>query len=336
MSLAKVPPSGSDLAAVVLLTIGDALAAEVVRHMDERAIGLISASMSRLNVVDKADVAHALGKLSFDREAPGEIASGGLAFLRRVLSSAFDDRMATEMIERILRSGSGSLDALSTTDPKVLVEHLGNECPQIIAVIIGHMPRSAAVGLLSQLPEAVTIEAIYRYAKLEVVQPVALQELRAMLAEILGAQVTSQMVSPGGIRHAGDLLNGMETATSQKALDAIRKIDPEMADQIRESMFTFEDLIRLSDDAMQMTIREFQQRHAERLDQVLRGATPEMCKRVYSNISSKQAAALRDQVENGKALTRSEVQLARRDFVNITIELANEKKISLTGSEEMV
>ena len=336
MSEAKAPPSGSDLAAVVLLTIGDTLAAKVIRHMDERTIGSISDSMGRLKVVDKADVALAMGKLSFDREATGGIASGGFAFLRRVLSSAFDDRTAAEMIERIMRSGSGALDALSTVDPKTLMEHIGNERPQIIAVIIGHMPRSSAVQLLSQLPEAVTIETIYRYAKIEAVQPVALQELRAMLTETLGGQVTSRTVSPGGIRQAGDLLNGMEMATSQKALEAIRAIDPEMANQIRESMFTFEDLIRLSDDAMQMTIREFQQRFAERLDQVLRGAAPEMSKRFYSNISSKQAAALRDQVENGKALTRSEVQSARRDFVNIAIELANEKKISLTGSEEMV
>lgn len=331
----KPRPRGADLAAVVLVTLGESLAGRVLRHLDERTIGTISDSMAKLKSVNRETVALAMGKLAFDRDSAG-VNGGGFDFLRRVLLKEFGEHDGQEMLDRIMRSGNGALDALSTVDPKTLAEQIGNERPQVLAVIVGHMARSSAVTMLSQFPEEVTFEVIYRYACLETVQPVALQELRAMLTETLGGHIATRTVSPGGVRQAGDLLNGMDAATSQKALEAIRQINPAVADQIRESMFTFEDLLRLSDDAMQIVIREFQMQYPDRLDKVLRNASDEMCKMVYRNISTKQRTVLQDQIENGKALTRADVQHARRDFVNLAIALAAENRIALGGTEDMI
>lgn len=333
----NVPPAegltGAEMAAAVLLSFEDHQAASVLRHMDERAIGAITDSMASMKAVSSDKTYEIFLRLNSDLESVGAIAPGGTAHFKRLLTIAMGERKATEIMERIMRSGSGAIDALSTADPKSLAEQFKTERPQVLAVILGHMGRATGSAFLSHLPPPISTDVLARYARLDQVLPFALGELRTMLSEMLGGTVVARTPSMGGVREAADILNSMGISTSDRVLAEIRDQDPVLADQIREKMFTFDDLARLADQAIQLVLREVDN---ARIVPALRSANPAMRQKIFANISVKESLLLREELETGPLVTRADAQAAQREFVDAAMRLAQEGKISLGGAEDML
>lgn len=325
--------SSAELATAVLLAMGEHNAALVMRHMDERSIGTISDNMAQMRTVDAETAMHAVAKLTADLESTEVIAPGGFDYLRRILTSAFGDAKSGEMIERIMHSGSGKIDALANIDPKSLAEQIGTERPQLLAVLIGNMNRMAAATFLASLPGQVAADVIRRYARIDSVQPAATSELRSMLTEMLGGHVAARASVIGGVRQAADLLNSLGGPVSERMLANIREADPDLADRIRENMFTFDDLLRLGDQALQSVLRSAPQ---ERLAPAMRAASPAMREKMLASVSNKLAAILRDEIDNGPMVTRADAQAAQKTIIDAALTLAQEGKVSLGGPEEML
>jgi len=325
--------SGAEMAAAALLAMGESVAATVLRHMDERAIGTISDAMARLRTVGRDVATRALTRLAGDLEQMGVTTPDGFGYLRRMLVTAFGDAKAGDIIERMMRSSGGNIDVLSHGDPKMLAEQLGNERPQLLAVLLGHMNRLSAVAFLANLSEEHATEVIYRYACMDAVQPIAMAELRVMLSETLGGHIEARPTTIGGVRNAADLLNGMGNSASERALERIRDVDPDTASRLRESMFTFDDLMRLNDQSLQAILRSVP---SERLAPALRAASAEVREQVLRNVSKKAADYLRDEIENGPMVTRSDAQAAQRAIIEAAMALAQDGKISLGGEEDML
>lgn len=325
--------TGAAMAAAILLAMDERDAADVLRHMDERAIGVVSDTMARSPSVDKSTVSLALTRLMSELEAPGVITSDSSGYLRRLLVSAFGEDRAGDIMERIMRLSGGTGDVLSRTDPKALAEQLAGERPQLLAVVLGHMNRLSAATFLASLRGETATEVIYRFALMDSVQPAAMAELRAMLSETLGAHFEAHSAAIGGVRNAAELLNGMGGTAAEGALEAIRQVDPELADRLREKMFTFEDLLNVSDQALQTILRAVP---AERLGPALRAASPAVRNRVLGNISKKAADYLRDDIENGPMVTRADAHAAQRTILETALGFAGEGKIALRGEEELL
>ena len=328
-----VQSSGAEMAAAALLSLGETVAASVLRHMDERSIGVISDAMARSRSLDSTAASTAMTRLALDLQTRGPIPPDGFGYLRRLLVSAFGEDKATDMMERIMRSSGGPIDVLSHTDPRMLAEQLSGERPQLLAVLLGHMNRLTAVSFLSSLPEDRAYEVVYRFARIDAVQPTAMAELRAMLSEALGGQIEARTTTIGGIRNAAELLNGMGGSASEKALGRIRELDSDLADRLRENMFTFDDLLNLGDQALQAILRVVPSEH---LGPALRAAAAAVRTRVLDNVSKKAADYLRDEIENGPMVTRAEAHAAQRTIVEAALSLAREGKLSLQGDEDML
>ncbi len=331
--LAGTPLSPPEKVAAALLTMGESSAAVILRQMDEKSIAAVSDAMARMRTVDLRTATKVMEDLVTDLEANGTTTPGGIGHLRRLLATAFGDQRAGEIVERMMRARDGAIDVLSEIDPKTLAEQLRQERPQLLAVLLGHMNKLSAAGFLGSLPEETVTEVVYRYARMDTIQPAAMSEMRTMLAEMLGGHVESKTTMIGGVRNAADLLNGMGPTASERALARIRETDPELANQIRENMFTFDDLMRLSDQTLQTILRAVA---PEGIAPALRSASPEMRERIYANVSRKAAQFLRDEVENGPLVTRSDAQAAQRVILEAALALAQEGKLSLRGEEEMV
>lgn len=325
--------SGPERAAAVLLTFEESRAAAVLRCMDEKAIAAITDAMASMKAVPTEKAYEALLRLNVDLESEGAIAPGGVAHFKRLLTMAVGERKASEMIERAMRGGNGAFDALSAADPKALAEQLKMERPQVLAVMLGHMGRTNAAAFLSYLPPPVATDVMVRYARLDQVLPFAVGEMRAMLSEILGAAVAARAPSLGGVREAADILNSMGMPSSDRVLSEIRDLDSSLADKIRQEMFTFDDLIRLADPAIQMVLREVDN---SRIVPALRSANAAMRQKIFSNVSSKEGALLKEELETGPLVTRADSQAAQRMFVDAALRLAQEGKISLAGAEDML
>ncbi len=325
--------SGPDKAAFVLMSLDEASAAAVLRHLDEATIGAITNSMAGLETLSTEDACQIFGELVSDMETAGSVAAGSFSGFRRMLTAAFGEKKASDILERLLRSGSSTIDVLTKVDPKTLADQIKDERPQLIAVLLGHMNRASAVACLRNLPEHTVTEVVFRYARIEMVQAFALTELREMLSEMLGGHIASRTTMLGGVRQAADLLNGMGGTVTERTLAQIREHDAPLADRIRENMFTFDDLLRLTDQALQLVIRSVDQ---GRLGAALRAASTQMRERVLANVAQKEAVILRDDVENGPMVVRSEAQAAQRALVEAAMALAQEGKISLGGEEDML
>jgi flagellar motor switch protein FliG len=325
--------SGAEMAAAVLIFLGESVAASVLRHMDERSIGVISDAMARSRSLDSTTASSAMVRLATDLESHGMIPPDGFGYLRRLLVSAFGEDKAGDMMERIMRSSGGPIDVLSHSDPRMLAEQLAGERPQLLAVLLGHMNRLTAVSFLGTLPEERASEVVYRFARMDAVQPAAMTELRAMLSEALGGQIEARTATIGGVRNAAELLNGMGSSASEKALEQIREVDPELADRLRENMFTFDDLLNLGDQALQAILRVVP---SERLGPALRAAPLAVRTRVLDNLSKKAADYLRDEIENGPMVTRADAHAAQRTIIEAAMSLAAEGKLSLRGDEDML
>ncbi len=325
--------TGAEMAAAVLLSFEDHRAASVLRHMDERAIAAITDAMASMKAVPSDKTYEIFLRLNADLESDGAIAPGGVAHFKRLLTIAVGERKAAEMMERLMRSGNGAIDALTTADPKALAEQFRSERPQVLAVMLGHMGRAAGSAFLAHLPPALATDVLARYARLDQVLPFALGELRAMLSEMLGGAVTARAPSLGGVREAADILNGMGVPISDRVLSEIREQDSALADRIRQEMFTFDDLVRLADPAIQMILREVDN---GRMVPALRSANSAMRQKIFANVSSKEGALLREELETGPLVTRADAQAAQREFVDAALRLAQEGKISLAGAEDML
>lgn len=323
-----------EMAATVLLAVGEQNAALILRHMDERTIAMVSDTMARMHSIEAVTAVEAVAKLTVDLETAGAVVPGGFAYFKRILISAFGDERASEIIERIMRSGTGGeFDALTNVDPKTLADQVGTERPQVLAILLGHMNRMAAAAFLACLPDHIATDIIYRYARVDSVQPLATAELRAMLTEMLGGHVATRASVIGGARQAADILNSLGTSVSDRILGNIRTTDAMLADKIRENMFTFEDLLRIGDQALQVVLRAVP---PERLAPAMRAASPAMRERMLGAVSNRLAAIVRDEVERGPMVTRTDAQAAQKAIIDAAMVLALEGKISLGGPEEML
>lgn len=325
--------SGPVRAAAVLLTLDEGQAASVIRHMDEKALGAVTDAMASMNSIDTETSYNIFLTLINDLEQAGAIAGGGFGYFRKLLISAFGDKKAADILERIMRSGSGAIDVLTNVDSRILADQVKDERPQLIAVLLGHMSRTAGTTFINTLPAPFAMEIMTRFARMDTVQPFALIELRAMLSEMLGGHVESRASTIGGIRPTADLLNSIGGAMAEQILERIRVDDPTLADEIRESMFTFDDLDRLTDSGLQILLASVD---TTRLVPALRGASAAIRNRIFNNMAAKEGLILREDVETGPMVSRAESQNAKREIIEIAMRLSQEGKLSLGGADDMV
>ncbi|WP_295529791.1 FliG C-terminal domain-containing protein [uncultured Thioclava sp.] len=325
--------SGAAMAAYVVMSMDEEAATQVLRHMDEASIGILTAAMSEMHEPSRDEGVQIYARLMAELEAGGAIASGGFDAFESLLSRAFGDKRAHDMLERIIRTRTSDLDILSKIDGRTLADQVKDERPQLLAVLLGQMTRSAAVECLNAFDEELATDLIHRYARLETIPSVALAELKSMLSDHLGTQIATQASSTGGVRQAADLLNGMSAGAAERALSRIREEDADLADRIRANMFTFDDLLGLPDHFLQQVIFEV---GPERRSPALRSATEQTRERFFANISRKDAAILKDDIENGPMVKRADSQAAQHEFVEAAMRLSREGRISLSNEEDMV
>ena len=311
--------SGAEVAVVAPLAMGENVAANVLQHYGRACDRHDLRSRWRTIGIDATT--HALSRPVDDLEQMGVITPDGFEYLWRELVTAFGDATAHDIIERIMRSSDGNIDVLSDGDPKMLVEQLGGERLQLLTGLLGHMNRLSAVAFLTTLSDDAAAEIVYRYACMGTRQLTAMAELRVMLSETLSGHIEARLTTIGGVQNAANLANDIGNSAAECALAPTRDVDPETAPRLWGNMFTFDDLKRLNDQALPGTLPSVP---SERL-------VPALC-----NVSKKTADHLRDEIENGPMVTRSDAQVAQRAVIEAAMALAQEGKVSLDGEEGLL
>jgi flagellar motor switch protein FliG len=328
--------SGAQRAAILLLTLGEEDAAEVLKHLSARDVQAVGSAMAALSGVSREQVEVVLDKLDADMGQQTSLGVGTEEYIRKILVNALGENKAGGLIDRILlgRSSKG-LESLKWMESRAIAEMINQEHPQIIALVLAHLEPDQAAEVLGYLPERVRSDAVMRIATLDGVQPHALNELdEIMERQFSGTTKKLKSANVGGLKAAADILNAMDASRETELMGAIRTHDEALSGRIEDLMFVFEDLADLDDRGMQTLLREVP---SGTLITALKGAEPAIREKIFANMSKRAADMMRDDLEVKGPVRLSDVDAAQKEVLAVARKLSDAGQLSLSsGGDEYV
>ncbi len=325
---------GPGKAGVLLLTLGEDVAAEILQHMNPKEVQLVGSTMATMNDVSRPTVELVIDDFFDVLESQTALGIGNDSYIRGMLEKALGDK-AGNLIDRILLgSGSTGLESLKWMDPKSIAEIIRLEHPQIIAIVLSYLEADSAANVLSHLPENTRAGIVMRIATLEGVQPAAIKELDAIMQQYFSdnENVKSSMV--GGDKTAANILNFIDTSIENKVMEQVRTENEDLATRIEEQMFVFDNLRDVDDRGVQTMMREIS---TDLLSLALKGVDEEMQQKFLNNMSSRAAEMLVEDMEAKGPVKLSEVEAAQKEILAVARKLEESGEITLFGGgEEMV
>lgn len=322
---------GIEKGAMLLLTLGEDEAAEVLRHLGPREVQKLGAAMAAIKNIGRDQVESVLDEL-LEKTSGGAPLSADEAMIRNMLTKALGDERAANLIGRILQGGdTAGIEGLKWMDASTVADLIKNEHPQIIATILVHLEYDHAGAILKNFTDRLRNDVVLRIATLDGVQPVALKELNESLARVMAGAANVKKTALGGARAAAEILNFVGSSQETAILDNVREYDPDLAQKILDEMFVFENLLDIDDRGIQTLLREVQ---SDSLVMALKGASQEMKDKIFKNMSQRAAEMLRDDLDSRGPVRLSEVEAEQKEMLKVARRLAEEGQIQLGGKGE--
>lgn len=324
--------TGVQRAAVLLLSLGESDAAEVLKHMEPKEVQKIGITMATMTDVSREKVQMVIDQFSAELGNTTSLGVGSDEYIKNMLEQALGKDKAGNLVDRILlgRNTTG-LDALKWMDPRAVADLVRNEHPQIIAIVMSHLEPDQAAQALKLLPERTRVDVVLRIATLDGIPPNALNELNEIMERQFAGNQNLKSSNVGGVQSAANILNYMDGGQDQVILKQIGDIDNPLGTRIQDLMFVFDDLVDLDDREMQLVLREVS---GERLGLALRGADNKVKEKITRNMSSRAAEILLEDMEARGPVRLSDVEVAQREILAIVKRMADEGTISLGGAGE--
>jgi flagellar motor switch protein FliG len=320
---------GVEKAAILLLSLSEEDAAQILKHLEPKQVQKVGMAMASIEDLNQAKIS-AVHRLFIEQiQNFSTIGFQSEEFIRRALTAALGEEKASNLIDQIiLGGGAKGLDSLKWMDSKQVANIIRNEHPQIQTIVLSYLEPEQSAEILSQFPEKVRLDLTMRIANLEEVQPAALQELNEIMEKQFAGQAGAQAAKMGGLKAAADIMNYLDTNVEGQLMDSIREHDEEMAQQIQDLMFVFENLLEVDDRAIQAILREVQQ---DVLMKALKGADETLRDKILKNMSKRAAEMLADDLEAMGPVRVSEVETAQKEILSTARRLADAGEIMLGG-----
>ncbi|MCC6853261.1 MAG: flagellar motor switch protein FliG [Comamonadaceae bacterium] len=321
---------GLENAAILLMSLGEEEAAGIFKHLSPKEVQRLGETIAGIKSVTRDRLDDVIDR--FETIAVNEqmLVSDSNEYVKTVLRKALGDEKANLLIDRILQgSDITGIESLKWMDPGSVAELLRNEHPQIVAAILVHLEFDQAADVLKQLTERQRNEVLIRIATLDGIQPAALKDLNEVMTKVLAGGDRSRKSSLGGAKAAAEILNMLGAAVETTALDYVREVDNELAQKIMDNMFTFDDLEKVDDKGIQALLKEVQ---TESLVVALKGAPPTLRDKVFKNMSTRAAEALREDLESRGPVRLSEVEAEQKEMLKVVRRLMDEGQIVVAGS----
>ena len=327
--MADAKLSGTDRAAVLLLTLGEESASEVLKHMGPKEVQKVGSAMATMTNVGRVQVSEVLSNFSETVENQTALGVGAEDYIRTVMVGALGEDKAKGLMDRILLgSSTKGLEALKWMDARAVAELIRLEHPQIQAIVLSYLDNDHAAEVIKFFPERTRHDVLLRIATLDGIQPSALQELDEILERQFQGNQNVQSSSVGGIKAAADILNFVDSSLEGEIMDSIKDADAELGQQIQDLMFVFDNLIDVDDRGIQSLLREVS---SDTLILALKGADEGMKEKVFDNMSKRAAEMMRDDLENKGPVRLSEVEGAQKEILAIARRMSESGELALGG-----
>ena len=325
-----------DKAAVLLLSLGETDAAQVLRHMGPKEVQRVGVAMAQMRNVHREQVEQVMSEFV---EIVGDQTSLGVgsdSYIRKMLTSALGEDKANGLIDRILLGGNTSgLDSLKWMEPRAVADVIRYEHPQIQSIVVAYLDPDQAGEVLAHFEHKARLDIILRVSSLNTVQPAALKELNTILEKQFSGNSNATRTTLGGVKRAADIMNFLDSSSEGQLMDSIREVDEELSGQIEDLMFVFNNLKDVDDRGIQALLREVS---SDVLVVALKGADEGVREKIFKNMSKRAAELLRDDLEAKGPVRVSDVESAQKEVLTIARRMAEAGEIVLggKGGEEMI
>lgn len=320
--------NGAQKTAILLLAMGDKFTSEVFKRMERQEITRVSKAIMELDAVPKELVEEVLREFHHALVTGQDIISGGEDAVKKLLLKHLDSDTAKYIIDELnLELGPTPFRELSNVSPRILAQILRNEHPQTLALILGHMVPDQAGVLLTSLPAGVRTEVLMRLANLEPVPEDMIVEVDKVLQSQLIAMGGKEGKKVGGIPAVAEILNSVDRATEEEVLAEIEEESAQVAEDIRNLMFVFEDIKSLDDRAVREMLKEISN---DDLILALKGASADLQELFFKNMSERAATMIREDLEIMGPTKLSDVETAQQGIVKTVRRLEAEGRIAIS------
>jgi flagellar motor switch protein FliG len=316
-------------AAVALVVMGREVAAEVVKNLSEREIERLTVEIANLPEVSPQLEEHVIKECHTIFMARQYIAQGGIDYARGLLEEAFGRAKAQEILSHL----EGSLhktgfDLLKNIEPRQLTNFIQNEHPQTISLLMTQLAPQHAAAVLSELSPELQAEVALRLATMEKISPEILHQLEEVLETQFDTGAARDLSVSGGVKTVADILNIIDTTTERRIMKILEAEDAQLANQIKNMMFVFEDLVLLDDRSMQRVLKEVETKD---LAVAMKAASEDVKYKIYSNVSERVAMMIREEIEFLGPMRLSDVEGAQQRIVEAVRRLEEEGSLIISG-----
>ncbi len=324
-------------AAILLVSLGDEVSPLILKHLTETEIELVTLEIANLRDISPALEEAVLKDASDIMIARQYITQGGVDYARGLLEKA----LGREKTNEILRRLEGSLQTtgfgmLRNIDPKQLINFIQNEHPQTISLIMTQLPSNSAAAILSDLAPEVQADVAFRIATMEKISPDVINELEVLLERQFEDVGAGDLSFSGGTKTIAEILNLVETSAEKSIMETLESENPDLASEVKNLMFVFEDIILLDNRSIQRILKEVETKD---LAIALKAASEEVKGKIFSNISERVAAMIKEEMEFMGPMRLSDVEAVQQKIVEVIRRLQEEGQIIITGrggKEELV
>jgi flagellar motor switch protein FliG len=331
----KVPLTGEQKAAALLITLGPELAAKVYQHLKEETVEQVTLQIANLRRISPDEKDTVMQEVLNIAAAQEYISQGGVEYAHEILEKALGANKAMEIINRL----QGSLqmtpfDYIKRTDPQQLLNFIQSEHPQTIALILAHLTPDHAAIILGALPAEIQVDVATRIAILDRAAPDVVMEIERVLERRISSIFTQEFTAAGGVRALAEVLNRADRSTEKAIMEKLEEQNPELAEEVKRLMFVFDDLINLDNRTIQQVLREVD---AKDLALALKGAKEEVKEHLLKNMSSRAKAMILEDMEVMGPVRLKHAEEAQQKIVNVVRQLEEMGEIVVArGGEEEV
>jgi flagellar motor switch protein FliG len=328
--------SGRKKAAILMVSLGTELAAEIYKNLSDEEIEQITVEVATIGAVDSDLSNQVVEEFYTTAVAQQYISQGGVAMAREILEKALGSNRALEIIERLQGALQVSpFDFLKRVDPNHLLNFIQSEHPQTVALILAHLDYNKAATIMGALSPELQSEVSLRIATMDQTSPEIISEVERVLERKIATVLSQEFSLVGGIEALAEVLNRCDRSTEKAILETLEQENQEIADEVKKLMFVFEDIIMLDDRSIQQVLKEIDQKE---LAVALKGASEEVKEKIFHNMSKRAADMIKEDMEFMGPVRLKNVEEAQQRIVSIIrrLEEAGEIVVGRGGEEEMV
>ena len=315
-------------AAILIVLLGKDYSPKIYKYLSEDEIELLTLSITSLDRIDNDLSGEVLEEFYEMALAQKYVTEGGMDYARDVLVAAMGQDRADGLLGRLTSALQvRPFDFIRRADPLQVCTFIQNEHPQTIALVLSYLDTGRSSMILGSLPQELQANVIKRIARMGVVSPDYIREAERVLENKFSSVGITANVTVDGIDTIVEILNSLDRGTENFILDSIEQEDPELAEEIHNKLFVFEDLAKLPNQSVQAVLKEVDN---DVLTIALMGANETLKQKIFGNISKRLAETVEDNMKFMGPVRVRDVEAAQQKIVNVARRLEDSGVIELT------